>query len=168
MTPELYSAAPAAGEFSDRRLEDIYRYWRFRRGDRLMPSRNDIRPSELGAALKLLNLVEVFHKPLRFRHRLVGTEHVERLHRDATGRYLDASLYGPATQEILDAFETIVREKRPYRRRSRLDWNSQPWLEMDAVELPLGDAHGEVNMILRGAVFRSLRLSTRMEFEPLD
>lgn len=154
--------------FTDHRLEDIYRYWRSKRGKRAMPARSDLRPSELGAALRLLNLVDVFHNPLRFRHRLVGTEHVEWLGRDATGRYLDEALYGPATGEILGSLTTIVTQKRPYRRRSRLDWNNQKWLEMEAVELPLGDADGEVQMILRGAVFKPLRLTGRMEFVALE
>ena len=154
--------------FSDHRLETIYRYWRSRRGNRDLPQRADIRPSELGSALRLLNLIDVMHNPLRFRHRLVGSEHVEWLGRNATGRFLDDALYGDATGEIIGAFTTIVQERRPYFRRSRLDWNNQKWLEMESVELPLGDADGEVNMILRGAVFRPIRLTQRMEFIPLE
>ena len=156
------------GPFSDHRLEIIYHYWRGKRVGNRLPQRADIRPSELGPALRLLNLVDVLHHPLRFRHRLVGTEHVEWLKRDATGRFLDDTLYGDATGEIVGAFTTIVRERRPYFRRSRLDWNNQKWLEMEAVELPLGDAAGEVGMILRGAVFRPIRLTQRMEFIPLE
>jgi hypothetical protein len=152
---------------SDHRLEHIFHYWQAKRGKRAMPQRADIRPSELGAALRLINLVDVIHDPLRFRHRLVGSEHVEWLGRNATGRYLDETLYGEAAGEILAAFATIVREKRPYFRLSRLDWNNQKWLVMEAVELPLAGNDGEVNMILRGAVFRPARVAQRMEFSPL-
>jgi hypothetical protein len=159
---------PANSPFSDARLDMIFQHWRMRSAGRLMPQRADIRPSELGPAIRLLNLVDVQHGPLRFRHRLVGSEHVEWLGRNATGRDIDESLYGAATNEIISAFATIVEQRRPYYRLSRLDWNNQKWLMMEAVELPLGDSEGQVHMILRGAVFRPRRMNQQPGFFPLD
>jgi hypothetical protein len=160
--------SPVGSPFSDHRLDLIHRHWQTRCAGRIMPQRADIRPSELGAALRLLNLVDVLHSPLRFRHRLVGSEHVEWLGRNATGRDIDDTLYGAATGEIFNAFATIVREQRPYCRLSRLDWNNQKWLMMEAVELPLADSDGRVNMILRGAIFRPRLMNQQPAFFPLD
>ncbi len=122
----------------------------------------------MGVLVRLLNLIDVTGNPPRFRHRLVGSEHVQWLGRDATGLYVDETLYGAAAPEIIRSLTAIVREKRPYRRRARLDWNSQSFLEMESVELPLGE-DGAVRMILRASVFRQAGpAKRRLEFTPLD
>lgn len=160
--------ASIPSQFSDPRLDELVQYWLDKRGSRIMPARADIKPAQMGSLLRLLNLIEVDHHPLRFRHRLVGSETIMKLGRDATGRILDESLYGDATPEILASLMLVVRESRPYRRVARLDWNNQPHIEMEAVELPLGE-NGNVQMILRGAIFRqALSDSARLSFTPLN
>jgi len=93
------------------------------------------------------------HEPLGFRHRLIGTEIVDKLGRDATGHWVDAELYGEAAPQIFDGLRVIVEEMRPYRRLTRLDWHTRNWLGMEAVEMPLVDETGAVNKILRGASY---------------
>lgn len=158
--------------FCDPRLDEIYRYWLSKRRDGGPPRRADIKPGELGAAIRHLNLIEVLReegKPLAFRHRLVGTYHSDWLGRDVTGRILDETLYGPATEEIVATMTRIVETARPYRRVARLDWNNQKFVVMEAVEMPLTDETGAVAMIMRGAVFRHAagEAGPRMTFEPL-
>lgn len=108
-------------------------------------------------------------QPLRFRHRLVGAELVERLGRNARGKEVGEELYGPAAAEIFATLETLATEVRPYRRRARLDWNGRGWLTMESVELPLVDDCGVVNMILRGASLsmRERRAACRLDYRPL-
>lgn len=78
--------ASITSQFSDPRLDELVQYWLGKRGSRTMPARTDIRPAQMGSLLRLLNLIEVDHHPLRFRHRLVGSETILKLGRDATGR----------------------------------------------------------------------------------
>lgn len=154
--------------FSDPRLDALLQYWLDKRGSRLMPGRADIKPGQMGSLLRLLNLIEVEHQPLRFRHRLVGSDTIQKLGRDATGRVLDESLYGGSTPEILASLARVALEARPYRRVARLDWNNQPHLVMEAVELPLGE-NGVVQMILRGAVFHLAQSGgLRPQYEPIE
>ncbi len=142
--------------FSDPRLGRLYAYWRSKRTEGGPPRRRDLDPIEIPDLLPILHLIDVLWEPLRFRHRLVGTEVVRYMARDVTGRMVDESLYGPATDEIFDSLAMLVAECRPYRRQSRLDWHDRHWLAMESVELPLmGDA-GEVVMILRGSSFTPL------------
>lgn len=156
-----------ASPLSDSRLNELLEYWLEKRGTRAMPGRADIKPTQMGSLLRMLNLIEVEHHPLRFRHRLVGTDTIQRLGRDATGRVLDESLYGADTPQILETLARLVREARPFRRLARLEWNNQPHMEMESVELPLGE-NGNVQMILRGSVFRQAQSETaRLLFEPL-
>ncbi|MBX3496603.1 MAG: PAS domain-containing protein [Parvibaculum sp.] len=155
--------------FWDERLTLLYRTWCEKKGARAAPTRDDFDPAEIFALMPIMHLIDVIREPLGFRHRLVGTELVERMGRDVTGRWVDADTYGEAAAEIFDGLKIIATEVRPYRRRARLDWHKQHWLTTEAVEMPLLGPDGEVNMVLRGATFfvRAERLPERLEFMPL-
>lgn len=154
----------------DPRLVRLLGYWVERRGVRTAPRRADIDPLDIPDLLPILNLLDVLHDPLRFRHRLVGTEVVQALGRDATGRFVGEGLYGSAAQEVFDSLARLTREVRPFRRHSRLSWNGQEWLLLEALELPLLGDDGRVAMILRGNCFSLMAEAPaeRLSFEPLD
>ncbi len=156
-------------EFDDPRLDDIHRYWLEKHRDGRLPRRADIKPAELGGDVRHVNLIDVLREPLRFRHRLVGSAIIEWLGRDITGHMVDETLYGPFTAEIIASLTRVVATRRPFRRLARLDWNNQKWLQMESVELPLAGDDGQVEMILRGAVFRpgTEPLGERLHFTPL-
>jgi hypothetical protein len=158
--------------FGDPKLSEIYRYWLSRRRDGKPPRRADIRPAELGAAVRHINLLDVIRepgKPLQYRHRLIGTHNIEWLGRDVTGQMVDENLYGPDAAEIIETFNRVVEEARPFYRRSRVDWNNQRFLLQEAVEMPLSDDTDNIVMILRGASFRPVVSvdAPRLVFEPL-
>lgn len=106
-------------------------------------------PSEIKPFLPIMNLVDVHREPLEFRHRLVGTEIVEAVGRDVTGRVISPQLYGDDYEEILAGLRIVAEEIRPFRRLKRPRWSSRDWLSLESIELPLIDSSGEVNMILR-------------------
>lgn len=142
---------PMKNEFRDERLPRLFDYWLGKRGNRRAPSRGNIRPMEIPALLPIVHLIDVQEDPLAFRHRLVGTEIVESVGRDVTGMLVDEALYGEATKQVFDGLAAVAWEVRPYRRLARLDYTDRPWLAMEALEMPLLDDDGRVNMILRGA-----------------
>ncbi len=154
----------------DCRLQRLLEYWTARRDTRSAPRRCDVDPLEIPGLLPILNLLDVLRNPLRFRHRLVGTEVVERMGRDVTGRFVGEDLYGPATQEIFDSFARLTAEIRPFRRHSRLSWNGQQWLILEALELPLVGDDGTVEMILRGNSFSytAEEPPVRLSYEPVE
>ena len=121
--------------FSDPRLGRLYAYWRSKRHDDCPPQRRNLDPIEIPELLPILHLIDVLWEPLRFRHRLVGTEVVRHMARDVTGLPVDVTLYGPATTEIVDSLEMLATQGRPYRREARLDWHGRQWLAMECAEL---------------------------------
>jgi hypothetical protein len=135
--------------FLDPRLAYLFDYWRRKRGDRPAASRTDLMPSEIKPFLPIMNLLDVHREPLEFRHRLVGTEIVEAVGRDVTGRTVSPQLYGDDYEKILEGLRTVADDIRPFRRLRRPTWFSRDWLSLEAIELPLIDSSGEVNMILR-------------------
>ncbi|MFN4354649.1 PAS domain-containing protein [Parvibaculum sp.] len=137
--------------FRDPRLAYLFDYWRSKKGERIAASRTDLLPSEIKHFLPIMNLIDVRRDPLRFRHRLVGTEIVDRLGRDVTGELVSAELYGPAYERVFEGLKAVAEEVRPYRRLTRLSWYDRSWLSVESLELPLIDSGGEVNMILRAA-----------------
>jgi hypothetical protein len=165
----MRTEAPADGQLGDPRLTRLYRYWWDKRRDGRPPSRADLDPIDIPDLLPILNLLEVSWEPLGFRHRLVGTEVVDWLERDATGQDVGAGLYGPAADEIFETLKRLATEARPYHRRSRLDWHGRGWLSMESIELPLVGDDGRVAMILRGSSFAKIQsaLPRRLDYVPL-
>ncbi|MCF8470386.1 MAG: PAS domain-containing protein [Parvibaculum sp.] len=140
-------------DFRDARLARLYAWWCKKKGDRIAPLRAELDPTELLKVLSIMHLIDVSWEPFGFRHRLIGTELVERMGRDVTGQWVDEKIYGTATKDIFDGLAAVATEMRPYRRLSRLDWHARSWLGIEALEMPLLDEEGKVNMILRGASY---------------
>ncbi|MBA4210893.1 MAG: PAS domain-containing protein [Parvibaculum sp.] len=139
--------------FRDPRLAFLFDYWCRKRGGRVAASRMDLLPSEIKSFLPIMNLIDVNRDPLKFRHRLVGTEIVDQLGRDVTGAFVSPDLYGDAFPQIFEALRVVVEEIQPYARRARISWADRNWLCAESIALPLIDSAGEVNMVLRAASY---------------
>jgi hypothetical protein len=128
-------------------LRDLYAYWHGKKGDRKMPSRPDICPTEIIDLLPKIVLIDVEHEPQRFRFRLVGTDVVNVMGQDATGKYLDDLSSNPV---IHDRLSWLTQHKTTYYVTSRLDWLNRSFQKYHVLGLPLGDETGKVNMIMYG------------------
>jgi len=133
----------------DPRLQEAYRYWQRKRGDRALASRRDLDPAEIPRLLPHVMLVEV-HEGGRYRYRLIGTENVREHGMDATGRYLDEVLPGPVYRaHVLQLYDECVRERRPVYSESLFlspDGN-QPERHLKVLFVPLSDDGEHVNMM---------------------
>jgi hypothetical protein len=123
-------------------------YWLAIKGDRPLPERSDLEPSDIPRLLPYLALTEVHHQPLRFRYRLVGTRITEMAGRDATGRWLDEDLYGDNTDRMLWAFRRCVSEKSPVAVREQVQFADKEWIIVEVLMLPLGRPDREIELIL--------------------
>lgn len=137
--------------FRDPRLAFLFDYWREKKGARVAASRMDLLPSEIKPFMPIMNLIDVHRDPWRFRHRLVGTEIVDRIGRDVTGSFVSPELYGTAYPRVFEGLRKVAADAQPYARVAPVSWNDRSWLWAESLELPLIDSAGEVNMILRAA-----------------
>ena len=74
----------------DARIVALYRYWlSIRPGPGLLPGRKHFNPTAIPSLLRWIWLADIQRNPLRFKYRLVGTEHVEATGTDPTGHWYD-------------------------------------------------------------------------------
>lgn len=127
------------------RLRD---YWLARRGAREMPARADIDPLDIPALLPHLVMVDVIGAPPVFRYRLIGTGVTEMANRDATGRYLDESLYGANTDRMLQTYRDTVATRSPQAVREIVQFVRKDWVTIEALLLPLSADGQAIDMVL--------------------
>jgi hypothetical protein len=97
----------------DHRLDAFFAYWRSKRGERAMPRRADIDPTEMDPRLlPYLLLTEVVDGGARFRFRLVGTEAVASIGSELTGRYVDEVNESTLYRDYITALYRRVLERR--------------------------------------------------------
>src|ERR1043165_4094437 len=95
-------------------LQPIYAYWAAKRGDRPMPRRADLDPSEIPARLLPgITLVDVVADPRRYVYRLVGTMEVEVRGYDPTGRSVSEAYFGENEQDATQCYDRVVETRVP-------------------------------------------------------
>ncbi len=123
-------------------------YWISAREKREFPARRDIDPLHIPKVLPVLTLVDVFHDPLRFRYRLIGTKITEMAGRDATGKWLDEELYGDKTDNMLWIFRSCSTQKAPIAVREKIQFIDKSWVLVEALAVPLGETDEKVDIIM--------------------
>lgn len=134
------------------RLAEALAYWDRKRGDRVMPRRADIDPTEITALLPNLRLTEVLDGGTRYRYRLVGTAIVAAYGVESTGRYLD-ELCGERRDFVEGLYRAVCDRRRPlYAKTAYLG----PWQAPNIasrVMAPLSEDGETVNMVLAVLTF---------------
>ena len=144
------------GAFAAPDLNEVHAYWLAKRGQRRMPSRCDIEPTEIPRLLRNLMLIDVLYDPIRFRYRLIGTNVVDATGENRTGRCFDCVDFFAANpvvrKQYLAAVTTgeAVHSMEPF---YRLD-NRREY-EVERLLLPLSSDGVAVDMILVYFHFKS-------------
>jgi 7-cyano-7-deazaguanine synthase len=127
-------------------LRRFYSHWLAKRGDRPMPSFDDLDPLEFPWALGSLTLVDVLREPLRFRYRLVGGAHVKRLGVDMTGKFAEEFPSVAVRQIVVRSYTETVETARPTH-RTRWDVVAGVNHHYEALILPLASTPPTVDML---------------------
>jgi hypothetical protein len=143
-------------ELANPTLAFLRAYWDMKRGGRPMPSRADIRVSDLKEHLSWVMLVEVMDGMMDFRYRLVGTLVTQYFLFDATGKTVKeafATSNEGAIKAVEAMFRKTARDRMPMRAHGHAGWIAADFEAFDAIYLPLSDDGETVNMILHAFVF---------------
>ncbi len=123
-------------------------YWRLKAGDRRMPRRTDIDPTEIKAFLPRITLVDVVPDARRFVYRLVGTEEVASRGNDPTGRSVAEAFFASSAEESLLYYEHVAETGAPCCFRGDYRAPDGALEKQDVIFLPLSEDGETVSIIL--------------------
>jgi len=89
-------------------LDFYLRFWREKRGYNRMPSRSQLRPSEIRSHIASITLVEALPGMDDFRFRIVGTKVAQYFLANATGKTV-RQLYAGAVKPVIDGIVRLHR-----------------------------------------------------------
>jgi len=129
-------------------------YWIEKRGNRLMPSRRDIDPTEIPRkTLRNLQIIDVVDDGARYRYRLIGTATVEAYGEDFTGRYTDEMFPPDLRNFIHGIFGNVSAWKAPLYLKNRYVTAKGFKLASKRIYMPLSDDNSRVNHIFGALTF---------------
>jgi hypothetical protein len=152
MTEEAFNVERTAtvGALRDPHMQALHSYWLAKRGDRSMPARKDIDPSEIKPLLPYVMMIDM-EAPYRYRMRLVGTGIVDFIGRDFTGRIAGSEMPPDAARMMHAILDTVAEFRSPiFRAGKAYWWKEKAYRDFEACFLPLSNDDKTVNIILGG------------------
>ena len=138
-------------KLDDPELKKLLDYWKEKRGEREMPSRTDVSPHDLKAALKTLQLFDVIDGGEDFYVRIMGGTVSGTFDFNPNGHKL--SEHGVSQDGLLRVLQRLVREKIPLVCRFHRVVSEGVTVYSTALFLPLGEG-GVITHVLGQSVLR--------------
>lgn len=113
MTHSLSDPSEFHAALPDRRLRQLYAWWRRAAAGRPLPARSDIDPMEIPFALSRLALIDIAPDDLTPRWRLVGTVLTDRMGAELRGQRLENLATDPVRAGLRDQAEIAALWRRP-------------------------------------------------------
>jgi hypothetical protein len=132
-------------------LRRLYEWWVAHHRDGKLPSRRQIDPFDLKFLLGNLMIIDVKHEPLRFHFRLIGTNLVDRMRRDWSGKPLDTYPDAEFREHLQKSYEEVVKGGRPVANTRRLLVDGR-YYRYDGLILPLSTDGSVIDALLVGIV----------------
>ncbi len=138
-------------------LAFLQKYWNGKRGARAMPTRADIKASEMKEHLGWVILMEVLPDLSDFRYKLIGTLVNQYYLGDSTGKTVREAFFAErgegAVKAVQAMFRKCARDHVVVRSFGDAGWIGAGFEKFDCICLPLSDDGATVNMILHAFVF---------------
>jgi hypothetical protein len=93
-------------------------------------------PISMREVLPDVVVVDVLEEPPGFRYRVIGTNVVKIAGRDATGRMLDAELYGDRLEQMIWTFRRCADSGAPLATIGRVHFAEREWITLEHLFLP--------------------------------
>jgi len=123
-------------------------YWTECRGDRAMPARADLDPTEMIAILPNVVLLDVEADPLDFRYRLIGTVIEDHLAERYTGVALSEIPHQWPPSRIWSNCQKVVEDKVPLRSDIPYVGHKKDFVTVEDILLPLSSDGETVDKIM--------------------
>ena len=139
-------------QIQDSNVRQFVRLWQDAHVDGRPPAKSFLDPLRLRFLLGSLSLLEVQPEPLRFRYRLVGTDIVQRLGYELTGRWLDEHPDQTLRPFLVKGATMVHHAAMPIYGHVKARTLGEDWL-LEVVAVPLLGPSGEVAFIGAGQSF---------------
>lgn len=136
------------------RVRAIYYYWDSKRGDRRMPSRADLDPTEIPRHLSSLCLVDVVPDERCYVYRLIGTNEASMRGRDPTGHAVGEAYFGTSRDSVFLNYDAVKDTKAPRVDRDPSITSDNRFICHESIFLPLSSDGENVTMILVYTVYK--------------
>ncbi len=152
---ELAREVAAPGDLDHPKLRRFDEYWRSKRQGAKLPGRRQIDPCEIPDLLPSIAVIDVVRAEgrIRFRIRLYGTEHVERVGRDLTGQWVEDAFAPDAAVDIAAAYTRAVERKAPQYGRGCVPLEDREHVGYQRVIYPLASDGETVDALIGIYVF---------------
>lgn len=128
--------------------KELYSYWKQVRGDRLMPSRADIDPTDIPKLLKSILLLDIEQQTGRMKFRLTGTRITELYGTDYTGWYLDKVYFGRRRDAVLASYQSAIDDRCPHHCWMKFTNKDGLEFDMERLILPLSSDGQNVDKLI--------------------
>jgi hypothetical protein len=127
----------------------IYEYWRAKCGDRRMPMRANIDPTEIPPRiLPGISIVQVVEDERRYVYRLIGTGEVEVRGNDPTGKSVKEAFFGPSAEDALTCYDRAVDTAAPVVDTTPFTAPNGRYVTEETIFLPISEDGIHVHKIL--------------------
>jgi hypothetical protein len=136
-------------------LTTLLMYWQMRAAGRLAPSRAEISAKDIPSVLRNLHLYEVQDEGRAFRLRLLGTQLVEAVGSDPTGKIVTENDPEPMYQRVYQGLQQVLKRRSPiYMLARRSAMPQMSFLPTESLLLPLSDDGKTIDKILAATIFK--------------
>jgi hypothetical protein len=136
------------------KISQFFLYWRSIHPSQGLPGRTHLDPLAIPALLPGIWLLDVQHEPFRLRYRLAGTEVVEAIGAEVTGRWMDEmNPQLSRDSEYLQRYRDIVEGHLPSWRRGPPLLMSQRVRTIENIVVPLATDGVTVDLLAGLTVF---------------
>jgi hypothetical protein len=137
----------------------IHEYWRAKCGERRMPMRADIDPTEIPPRiLPGISIVQVVEDERRYVYRLIGTGEVEVRGSDPTGKSVNEAFFGPSAEDALACYDRVAETGAPVVDTTPFTAPNGRYVTEETIFLPLSEDGIRVHKILVFSYSRNQRI----------
>lgn len=144
------------------KIKELYDYWQSKRSGQAVPDRQTIVPADIPHLLPNLWVCEAVDEARNFKFRLFGTELVQVLGEERTGKLIsdigdtpDTADPAQVRQAWLDILQLTFRTAKPFFVKTPLSASGRSYLTAHMTVLPLLDGDRGLSRIMGGIFFES-------------
>lgn len=129
-------------------IRNGFEFWNRQKGEKDLPSWQDIDPSKMKPLLPSLVVTHVKHDPLDFVDRIIGEIVCDKATESSNGLYWSQMPERTSDSQIWKAFEEVVRSKQITLKAIPYVGRYKEFLRIEALICPIADSSGQISKIL--------------------